>query len=325
MINHIIKYSRLIGIVILIIIIASIDRDTLLNVLRKADLQLIVIAAFLFPFWVFLKAVRWHILIKGHGIAYPLKLCFLVYLSSNYLGVLTPSRVGEFTKIFYLKQDTNLPYVRGFSNVLADRLFDIFIMVLFACAGIFFFFRTYWLLTSLLIITLIILLSLFVIHLKTLDTITKRILYRNNRHTIYARLKIFFLSLTTFNTKTFVYSFGLSILGVLLFFLIINLLAYSLQIKNGILFIPLSVSIASLVSLIPLSVSGIGLRDLSLIVIFGQVGLSPEKAVSFSILFLFYFTGLWTLFGWIAWNIKPLSSPARKIKEETQYKRELRE
>jgi len=272
----------------------------------------------LFPFFVLLKAVRWHILLKGQGIEYSLMSCFLVYLSSNYLGVLTPGRVGELSKIIYLKQDKHLSYTRGFSNVLADRLFDIFIMVLFACIGIFFFFRIHWLVTCLGMVLPMLLLSLFVAYLKRLDTVIKRILYRKNRHKIYSRLKIFFLSLTTFNTKSIMYSFGLTILGFSIFFSIVNLLAYALQIKNGILFIPLSVSIASLVSLIPLSVSGIGLRDLSLIVIFGKVGFSPETAVSFSILFLFYFTGLWTLSGWIAWNIKPFSSSARSIKEKMQ-------
>ena len=318
MINQIKKYSRLIGIIIFAIIIATIDWDKTLHIIKKADLPLILIATMLFPFFVLLKAVRWRVLLKGQGIEYSLKSCFLVYLSSNYLGVLTPGRVGEISKIFYLKQDKHLSYTRGFANVLADRLFDVLMMVLFACIGIFFFFRTHWLLTCLFMVLLILIIILFIGSFRTIDTTIKRILYRKHRHKIYARLKIFFLSLTTFNTKTLIYSFGMTILGFSIFFSIVNLLGYSLQIKNGILFIPLSVSIASLVSLIPLSVSGIGLRDLSLIVIFGQVGFSAEAAVSFSIIYLFYFTGLWTLLGWIAWNIKPFSSSARSINKEIQ-------
>jgi len=318
MIDKIKKYSRLIGIVIFVIILATIDWEKTLQIIKKADPLLILFATILFPFFVLLKAVRWHILLKGQGTEYSLKSCFLVYLSSNYLGVLTPGRIGELSKIFYLKQDTQLSYTRGFSNVLADRLFDIVIMVVFACTGIFFFFRTYWLSTFLVIVLFILLIIVVIAYLRTLDTMIKRVLYRKNRHKIYSRLKIFFLSLVTFHTKTIMYSFGLTILGFSIFFTIINLLAYSLRIQNGILFIPLSVSIASLVSMIPISVSGLGLRDLSLIVIFRQVGFSPETAVSFSILFLFYFTGLWTLFGWIAWNITPFSSSARSIEEKME-------
>jgi uncharacterized membrane protein YbhN (UPF0104 family) len=60
------------------------------------------------------------------------------------------------------------------------------------------------------------------------------------------------------------------------------------------------VTIATFVSLIPISIAGIGTRDIVLIGVFGSVGIEPEKAVAFSllILLLLVFNGVIGLFLW---------------------------
>ena len=69
-------------------------------------------------------------------------------------------------------------------------------------------------------------------------------------------------------------------------------------------------SISNVVSFIPISISGLGTRDATLIYLFGRVGLHAETAVifaSFVFIVCFVMSGL---MGFVAWLLKPL--PLRK-------------
>ncbi|MEW6107769.1 MAG: lysylphosphatidylglycerol synthase transmembrane domain-containing protein [Nitrospirota bacterium] len=316
MLNIITKYGKILGIVLFVIIVFSLDWRKTIGIISRIDLKFLFSAVMLFPLFVFLKALRWNILLKGQGLDYPLTSCFTVYLSSNFLGVLTPSRVGEISKILYLKQDRDLSFSRGLSSVLADRFFDLSILSFVAFIAFFVIFETYRLFTASVILISIAGIIIFWINSKRLDNFIKGFLYRKKRRRLYRRIRIFCLSLLSFRLNTIGYSFILSFSGIMLFFLICHLLALSLHLKPDLFFIPFSVSIANFAAILPISVSGIGIRDFVLILVFGKAGFPPETALSFSILFLFYFTGLWTLTGWIAWNIKPISIPKEQLKEE---------
>lgn len=316
MLKYIAKYGRFIGIILFIIILTRINRLETLTFIGKIDFMLFFFAVTMFPLFVLLKAIRWKVLLKGQGVDYPLKSCFMVYLSSNFLGVLTPSRIGEMSKILYLKQEKNISYSRGLSSVFLDRLFDLFILFIIACIGILTFFTSYRFLTLLIIAIAAGIIILVRFNMSRLDRLLKVILYKMNYRKTYRRIKIFFLSLMSLNRTTMFYSLFLSIIGIAVYFFICNLLALSLHLKHGIFIIPFSISIANIVSLIPISISGIGVRDMVLIVVLGKAGYSPEMALSFSVLFFFYFTGLWAFLGWIAWNIKPVPFPKNVFKEK---------
>ena len=47
---------------------------------------------------------------------------FLIYMSSLYIGFLTPGELGEFVKVLYLTNDKKISIGAGFSSVLTDRL-----------------------------------------------------------------------------------------------------------------------------------------------------------------------------------------------------------
>jgi uncharacterized protein (TIRG00374 family) len=316
MLRHIAKYSRLIGIILFLIIIIKIDWRRTLSLIGKVDILLFIAAVSLFPLFVFLKALRWNILLKGQGVDYPLKSCFMTYLSSNFLGVITPGRVGEFSRVFYLKQERNISYSRGLSSVLMDRFLDILILFVIACTGMLFYFKIYRLVTVLVLFILTVSMILILSNLEKLDSFLRKILYKVNYRKLYRRIKIFSLSLISLNFRTILQSLVITLPGIILYFLICHLLALSLHFSHSVFLIPFSISIANIVSLIPVSISGIGLRDLALILVLGRAGFMPEMALSFSLLFLLYFTGLWTFLGWIAWLIKPVSFRQDILKED---------
>ena len=97
------KYSFLIGIIIFILIVARLDFRELIFVLSDINYFYLFLAIpFLIPMLV-LKAYRWNYLKKTQGINYSFKESFLMYGSGMYLGILTPGRLGEISKIVFLK------------------------------------------------------------------------------------------------------------------------------------------------------------------------------------------------------------------------------
>jgi len=57
-------------------------------------------------------------------------------MSSIYLGLLTPGRLGEFAKVLYIKQHNITNTGRAFSSVLIDRLIDVYLFFVVAMIGL---------------------------------------------------------------------------------------------------------------------------------------------------------------------------------------------
>ncbi len=66
-------------------------------------------------------------------------------------------------------------------------------------------------------------------------------------------------------------------------------------------------AISNLISFIPISISGLGTRDATLIYLFSLISLKPELAVSYAFLVFITFFVCGGLMGAVAWWIKPLS------------------
>jgi uncharacterized protein (TIRG00374 family) len=87
------------------------------------------------------------------------------------------------------------------------------------------------------------------------------------------------------------------------------LLALSLGINIGLFFFILVIPVLSLLDLLPISISGIGTRDVALIFLFGLNGISAEQAVAFSLLYLFMSYWLIALIGAAVYYIYPIKIP----------------
>jgi uncharacterized protein (TIRG00374 family) len=128
---------RLIGIAILGYILVHVDLAKYISYLKNLRLSYFIYACGIILGLYFIKSFRWKILLNGQGIKYSYKHTFLAFTSSNFVAFITPGRIGEFTKIFYLKHDIGVPYTRSFPSVLVDRLFDVYALLLFGLYGLY--------------------------------------------------------------------------------------------------------------------------------------------------------------------------------------------
>ncbi|MCX5752598.1 MAG: lysylphosphatidylglycerol synthase transmembrane domain-containing protein, partial [Candidatus Krumholzibacteria bacterium] len=126
---------QLIGVLMFVYILNKVDVRNVVSLLFGARYAVLAIALALTVGFVVLKAVRWKYLLAMQGIDYETRDCFLAYLASMYVGLVTPGRLGDFVKAIYLRTDKGVTLGRGFSSVFADRLFDLLILIAMAFSG----------------------------------------------------------------------------------------------------------------------------------------------------------------------------------------------
>jgi hypothetical protein len=121
----------------------------------------------------------------------------------------------------------------------------------------------------------------------------------------------FFTGLSAFSLdrRRFFLSIFIGIIAWIPPFFYGDLLARSLGIDLGLFFFILVIPVISLLDLLPISISGIGTRDLALIFLFGLQGISAEQAIAFSLLYLFMSYWLIALLGAAVYYIYPIKMP----------------
>ncbi|MBI4843121.1 MAG: flippase-like domain-containing protein [Nitrospirae bacterium] len=312
--NNFVNYKnilRIIGIGLFIFIIRNIDFSRIASYLSKINITYLTAVLILnFPL-ILTKTFRWNSILKIQKIKLPLMDNFLIYYSTSFLGVISPGNIGEFMKAFYLKKEAGVPLSKGFLSSMLDRLFDLYLLSIIGTLGI-------WHLKiishpSMAFAVLIALVSLPLILIVNKKLMGKciRFLYNNfisdkNKNRVEKNFRDFYEDASELISPRLFISAILTCLGTFIFFIQSYLLVISLGLQAGFVTITIFMSVARLISLIPVSVSGIGTRDAILIYLFSTISLSPETAVTYSFLILlslFVFNGL---IGAIAWWIKPL-------------------
>ncbi len=301
---------RLLGLVLLGLLLARLDLVQVRSVLGQANGWLVALAVPLVVPLILVKTVRWQGILRAQAIHYRLYPAFLSYFGSIFIGFLTPGRLGEFVKAFHVSHDRDVPLAQGFTTVLADRLFDLYALLLVGLAALFALAEG-----PARLVTLVGLLGLTLSLLALLN------------ESLFGRLQQIGLRLGWPGRKLFqpdgwlrqiraglrrltwgrlLAAAGWTVLSYFIFFGQCYLLAVALNLPVSFLQVSYAVALGSLVTLLPLSISGLGTREATMIAYLGTQQIPPETALGFSLLVfaIFYLAG--GLMGAVAWWLKPL-------------------
>ena len=124
----------LITAVILYILVYTIKLDAIIEAIRNADKKPVYIALALIPVNLLLQAVKWRILLTSLKPSAKWFEVFSSLLVGFTLGLVTPGRIGEYSRAFAVK-DTNPLQVLGIS--LADKFYNLACTALFGGLAIF--------------------------------------------------------------------------------------------------------------------------------------------------------------------------------------------
>ncbi len=276
--------------------------------LRQANLGLVGLAIILvFPF-IALKAWRWRMILHDLGIKLGFGPAFRLYSVGLAAGSFTPGQAGDAIKAWYLR---DMGYSLGLAllSIVLDRLFDVAVLLLLAAGGLLFLGSEFaGELPAILVLlggtlTATLALALPPIRQRLMGFALKKVGSNNQVSSINSEFNQpetgnqksetgNFLTdnrqPTTDNLKlsTLLTVFGATLLGSGLALFRIWLLALALGLNLNPLQVVAVSSLATVVSLIPISVGGIGARDMTLVGILSQIGYAREKAISLSTLIL---------------------------------------
>ncbi len=294
-------FIKITGIAILIVILFKTDIYTTCNHLKQLHFLPLFYAALLVIPQITLRAYRWHRLLVRSDISCPFIKSVIFYFSSNYIGLITPGRLGEISKALFLKEYGFSSFSYAMPGVIIDRVSDLYVLLLFSLTGIWYFdiFKnSYTVLYSIITITVIAGCSLpFFIILRLENTVNWlcRQFSKRTSGKWEVALDLFTKGFSVLINPELFYTFFITLLSYLIYFYQNYLIADSLNLSISYFSIIQIISVATLIAYIPISVAGLGTREAVLIFLFQHIGLSADKALSFAVLFnLVYivFTGI---------------------------------
>ena len=284
----------------------------------KLDIRILAISLCLVIPLKMLQSLRWRYLLSMQNVFISLKESFLVYLGASYVGMITPARVGEFIKVLYLKKENNMSIGEGLSNILIDKLQDVSVFVIvgliglalaplgglhfYLIFGIAFLFLVVW---------------AFLFGAKTSKKISialaRSFTPRKYRNSIDTQLDSFFTGMGKLGNFRIIIPAVATVALTSLSFFQCYLIAVSLSVSISFVYLAFCVAVASLVSLIPVSISGLGTREATLVVLFSRVGLTPESAVGFSLMYLLVFNVFIAIVGGVIWFVSPIGIAMKTV------------
>ncbi len=268
------KFIPILGVGLFVYLLIKLDLVKIVQQIGKVNLFYILLAFIItFVFFIF-QTIKWYVIARKQKIAIPFGAAFKVNLISTFYGLVTPSKIGSIMRIDYLNRyggNTG----KGVSNFVIDKVLDVTSLFVLTVVFGFLFYKSLISNTSWYFIFgifgMIMILSLVLYRKESSKRVLKFV------HRLFIPKKMKERSIELFES----FYEDMPSLGFLLLVFIINLanwavdyiaiyfMALSLGIQiNYIPFLVVMI-ISTLVAQIPVTINGLGTREITLVKLFG--------------------------------------------------------
>jgi uncharacterized protein (TIRG00374 family) len=299
---------RLLGPALLLLVLVRIkDRGAVLHALAQAAWAPMLAATLLNLVNVHLKVVRWQQILEARNIRYPLRRAWPAFMSSVYLGMLTPGRVGDVLRIQYLRHDLDVPYAEGLASIVVDRLCDLYVLALFVAVGVVHYSpvivgQLAWITWSG-VAAIVIGPLVFLV-----PGVAERTLGR-----VYARLAkgkaddfgVFLAAVRANMGRPLLRTLPMTALAFGVNYVQGYVIAHAMGLDMSFFDAVCLLAIASLLGLLPISVSGVGVRELFFSLVFPLLGFTPAAGVTFGLLVFFVIYLINIGIGFVSFQLAP--------------------
>jgi uncharacterized protein (TIRG00374 family) len=251
-----------------------------------------------------LKSFRWMLINRSFGVRLGFGTTLIFFLVSGFLSVITPGRLGEFAKIFFLQRKTGTSATVATSSVVLDRVWDVLILSLLGGISAVLVFGGFSLnyLTIGLIVAFF-LLSLAIILFPVLVFIPVKFLFRKKEQ-LLPEIERVYHDWRSNAGRLFLPGFLLTLLAFLALALIPLIFTRSLGQEIGIIPSVSAVSLSNMLAFLPVTVGGFGTRELVFSETWKVLGYAAEPAITISTAyFICNYLGSLVLGGltWLTW------------------------
>ncbi len=311
-IQWLVKITGSAAILILLFTQIDFDRKHFFEALKSVRFEYYLFSLIGVIITIGVKSYRWKLLLKDEGCNYPLKNAFQSYFASYTIGIVTPGRIGEIARLYYVRQHADISLYKAFTTLVSDRFFDLSLMIWFGLSGILFYYKSLGDFSAplyTLIIAGVMLLGFLI--LKTAFGWARK----RTKLGHAAIIQLITDVLTAVGSLKSVKKWLLSGFAYFVFFGTCYYIFKSLSISISLIDVAFVLSFMSLSTILPISFAGFGTREVSLIFLLKFYQIPPEIAVTFSLLqFTAFF--LWGgIIGMLFWMLNPI--PLKRVKEDT--------
>ncbi len=282
-----------ISLALLIFLFRKVDFGSILEIIRKSDKPLIYLSFLLSFLGYFFSFLRWKMLLETAGINLPKKRLLSAFSGAIFFNLFLPSTVGgDFLRtvdIGYHSKKKSLTM----ATVLLDRLSGFAGMIIVAIIAFIFgaaiikdqkVIFVFFLLVILLVLVMLVIFNNFVYSL------TSRLFAAFIPGNIRQSLARVFQEMRNFKrhkaviAKNLILSMAIQLLGPVTTYIVS--LAFHLEVN--IIYFFLFIPVISVVTLLPISIGGLGVRDYMTVLLFTSIGVSKHFAFAFSLLGFFF-------------------------------------
>lgn len=259
--------------------------------LSNADLKLVIAAVVLAVPLALIKGIRWEILLHSYDIDFGFCDSTSMYATGMLFSAVTPGRIGDMVKIVILiKKGCSI--AKAIACNIVDRLFDVGFVLLAGYIGMWYFSGHFA--SQLHIINII---GVVVLALLVVLVFKRKFIRRLAISLIPAQYR----SVARESWNEIVGGFwkgrrgriSLLILWTIVFWLVqffaIYLCGMALGLAVPFIYLGACAAVAAVLSLLPITVAGVGTRDAVFILLLGQIEISHQQSLAFSSLVLAIF------------------------------------
>lgn len=273
------------------------------HILRGASGWLVGLALLLNLVNVELKVERWRRLLRERGIEYDRPRARVAFLSSCYAGFLTPGRVGDVLRAEYLRRDRGVPFSEGVLSVVVDRVCDVAALALCVALSLLHLHRLLspeiatlgW---ALVFASAVAMLVFVLLSLRRPAAVPGGASARPSVRTVLA-------SLQSFPPRALVVPMALTFVTFAVTFVQGFLLARAIGVPIAIEDVSALLSAATFLGLLPVSISGIGIREALFGLVFPARGFDAGVGVALGILVFVVIYGGVALLGLVVGMARP--------------------
>lgn len=255
----------------LYLVLSKTGAEKVLSVIKTVNPFFFIAAILIYIFALYIASLRWRLLLPEE---FKNKKLFSFYLIGSFFNTFLPGMVGgDAVKTYYLYKEINKGGL-SFASVFMDRYLGFIAIMtigLTAFAAGFNYIKgsiIAWLLPAIVFSFLIGSFAIFRFRLgKRIRVIAEFYEYSHN----YSRQK-------TLIIKALLLSFVIQTMSIITIYIISLGLGQHIPFGYFFIFFPIIITVATL----PISISGIGLREGAFVLLFGMIGISPETATAMS-------------------------------------------
>lgn len=279
--------------IVLYVAATQLNISNLVGAFQQAKIEYLAVAMVVWIILVALKAFKWQRLVAALNGKISLLESLNVLFIGLFVSIITPGRLGDFVRAFYLKD--RLALGKGILAVIIDRAMDVITLLIFAGIGLVLLTRANGIeIISPQLVIVLIIASLAGLMAALNKRVAKK-LFRLVQRFLPEKMRELFLKHGSSFYEA-VPLFRANFLQVILA-LVASTLAWIFSITFGFfimqaLHLPLDwnaalavVPVLALIEIIPVGILGIGTREIASVIILGAFNVKPELAIAYSLLY----------------------------------------